>query len=301
MSSLALRQSDLLRVLQAGNIKYLILGINLLLVIWIASQLATLTWGMVSPDDTNVPVVSAPRSTPVKPDADRRLIGQLPGWHLMGMATQNTATATVDIPADAPDTRLQLTLRGVLASDEPGGARAIIADPKGKDEQYSIGDALPGNAELSEIYPDRVILKRSGRYETLRLPVNSRQAGSLTRRSRSAPGQLQSMNGNPQARLAAVRQQLKQDSRQIDGLLRAAIHKDGTGKMIGYRISPGRDPALFAELGLADGDVVTQVNDMDLSDPANSARALQALQSGASVSVTLVRDGQEQLVTLDGL
>ncbi len=45
MSSLALRQSDLLRVLQAGNIKYLILGINLLLVIWIASQLATLTWG----------------------------------------------------------------------------------------------------------------------------------------------------------------------------------------------------------------------------------------------------------------
>jgi general secretion pathway protein C len=107
--------------------------------------------------------------------------------------------------------------------------------------------------------------------------------------------------GNPQARLAAVRQQLKQDSRKIDGLLRAAIHKDGTGKMIGYRISPGRDPALFTELGLVDGDVVTQVNDMDLSNPANSARALQALQSGSSVAVTLVRDGQEQLVTLDGL
>ncbi|MBT8121261.1 MAG: PDZ domain-containing protein, partial [Gammaproteobacteria bacterium] len=137
---------------------------------------------------------------------------------------------------------------------------------------------------------------RSGRYETLRLPVNSRPAASLTRRSRSAPGA-----GNPQARLAAVRQQLKQDSRKIDGLLRAAIHKDGTGRMIGYRISPGRDPALFAELGLVDGDVVTQVNDMDLSDPANSARALQTLQSGDSVSVTLVRDGQEQLVTLDGL
>jgi len=301
MSSLALRQSDLLRALQAGNIKYLILGINLLLVIWIASQLATLTWGLLSPNDTNAPTVAAPRSTPVKPDADRRLIGQLPGWHLMGVATQNTATTTVDIPANAPDTRLQLTLRGVLASDEPDGARAIIADPKGKDEQYSIGDALPGNAELSEIYPDRVILKRSGRYETLRLPVNSRPAASLTRRSRSAPEALQSMNGSPQARLAAVRQQLKQDSRKIDGLLRAAIHKDATGKMIGYRISPGRDPALFAELGLVDGDVVTQVNDMDLSDPANSARALQTLQSGESVSVTLVRDGQEQLVTLDGL
>jgi len=301
MSSLALRQSDLLRVLQAGNIKYLVLGINLLLVIWIASQLATLTWGLLSPEDTNAPAVSAPRSTPVKPDADKRLISQLPGWHLMGVVTQNTATATVDIPANAPDTRLQLTLRGVLASDEPGGARAIIADPKGSDEQYAIGDALPGNAELSEIYPDRVILMRSGRYETLRLPVNSRPAGNLARQGRTAPGAVQSMNDNPQARLAAVRQQLRQDSRKIDGLLRAAIEKDETGKMIGYRISPGRDPALFAELGLVDGDVVTQVNDMDLSDPANSARALQSLQSGDSVSVMLLRDGQEQLVTLEGM
>jgi general secretion pathway protein C len=301
MSSFALRQTDLLKVLQAGNIKYLILGINLLLVIWIASQLATLTWGMLAPNDATPPVVATQGNTPLKPDADRRLIGQLPGWHLMGVATQGAPTATVDIPADAPDTRLQLTLRGVLASDEPGGARAIIADPRGKDEQYSIGDALPGNAELSEIYPDRVILKRSGRYETLRLPVNSRPPPSLSRRSRAAPRTLQSMSGDPRARLAAVRQQLKQDSRQIDGLLRAAIHKDGTGKMIGYRISPGRDPALFAELGLVDGDVVTQVNDMDLSDPANSARALQSLQSGEPVSVTLVRDGQQQLVTLDGL
>lgn len=301
MSSLALRQSDLLRVLQAGNIKYLVLGINLLLVIWIAGQLATLTWGLLSPEDMNAPAVSAPHSTPVKPDADKRLISQLPGWHLLGVVTQNTPTATVDIPANAPDTRLQLTLRGVLASDEPGGARAIIADPKGSDEQYAIGDALPGNAELSEIYPDRVILKRSGRFETLRLPVNSRPAGSLARQGRTAPGGVRSMNGSPQARLAAVRQQLKSDSRKIDGLLRAAIQKDETGKMIGYRISPGRDPALFAELGLVDGDVVTQVNDMDLSDPANSARALQSLQSGDPVSVMLLRDGQEQLVTLDGM
>lgn len=300
MSSLALRQSDLLRILQAGNIKYLILGINLLLVIWIASQLASLTWGLLAPDDTAPPVVTTQSNTPLKPDADRRLVNQLPGWHLMGVATQGAPTATVDIPADAPDTRLQLTLHGVLASDEPGGAYAIIADPRGKDEQYSIGDALPGNAELSEIYPDRVILKRSGRYETLRLPVNSRPPARLSRRSRAAPGALRT-NGNPQARLAAVRQQLKQDSRKIDGLLRAAIHKDGTGRMIGYRISPGRDPALFAELGLVDGDVVTRVNDMDLSNPANSARALQTLQSGEPVSVTLVRGGQEQQVTLDGL
>jgi general secretion pathway protein C len=302
MSSLALKQADILRILQAGNVKYVILGINLLLVVWIAAQLATLTWGLLAPEAGDDPVVSAARSMPVKPDPDRRLIAQLPGWHLMGVVTRTVAPARTEVPADAPDTRLKLTLRGALASDEPGNARAIIADPKGQDEQYSIGDILPGNAELSEIYPDRVILKRNGRYETLRLPEERQPAGNVTARRRVQPTrQVRSRGGNPQQRLAAVRQQLRQSPANMQGLLRASVHKDQTGNMIGYALSPGNDPALFAEMGLVDGDVVLQVNDMELSDPNNGAAALQALRSGQPVAVTLLRNGQQQVVTLDGL
>ena len=300
MSSLALKQADILRILQAGNVKYVILGINLLLVVWIAAQLATLTWGLLAPATEDAPVVSAARKMPAQQDQDRRLVGQLPGWHLMGVVTKAAAPVTTAVPADAPDTRLKLTLRGALASDDPANARAIIADPKGQDEQYSIGDTLPGNAELSEIYPDRVILKRSGRYETLRLPVDTQPAGNSAA-SRRTGRRVASTRNNPQQRLAAVRQQLRQNPAEIQGLLRASVHKDGAGNMIGYTLSPGNDPAMFAEMGLVDGDVVLQVNDMALSDPNNGARALQALRSGEPVSVKLLRNGQEQLVTLDGL
>jgi general secretion pathway protein C len=303
MSSLALKQADILRILQAGNVKYVILGINLLLVVWIAAQLATLTWGILAPAAEDSPVVSAARKVPAQQDQDRRLVGQIPGWHLMGVVTRKAAPATTAVPADAPETRLKLTLRGALASDDPANARAIIADPRGQDEQYSIGDTVPGNAELSEIYPDRVILKRGGRYETLRLPVDTQPAGNSTAsRSTVQPARrVGATRNSPQQRLADVRQQLRQNPAGMQGLLRASVHTDDAGNMIGYALSPGNDPAMFAEMGLVDGDVVLQVNDMALSDPNNGARALQVLRSGEPVSVKLLRNGQEQLVTLDGL
>ena len=302
MSSLALKQADLLRLLQAGNIKYVMLGINLLLVVWIAAQLASLTWGLLAPAAQEAPVVVAAHTTTAQQDRDKQLIGQLPGWHLMGVVARTTEPVKTAVPSDAPDTRLKLTLRGALASDEPDNARAIIADAQGKDEQYSIGDTLPGNAELSEIYPDRVILKRNGRYETLRLPVDTEPAGTRAVRRTVRPNRRVGATRNTsQQRLAAVRQQLRQNPGDMQDMLRASVHTDDAGNMIGYALAPGNDPAMFAELGLMKGDVVVQVNDMRLSDPNNSGRALQALRSGEPVQVKLLRNGQEQLVTLDGM
>ncbi|HAR60730.1 MAG TPA: hypothetical protein DCS18_11115, partial [Alcanivorax sp.] len=72
-------------------------------------------------------------------------------------------------PVDAPDTRLSLELLGLFQTRDRDKSSAIIAE-KGKDaELFHIGDAIPGNAELEDIYADRVILRRQGRLETLRL------------------------------------------------------------------------------------------------------------------------------------
>jgi len=82
---------------------------------------------------------------------------------------------------DAPETRLKLTLRGVFASEDSSGGRAIVGDPQGKEENYAVGDPLPGGAKLSEIYPDRIILERNGRFETLRLPKERTQSSRVMR------------------------------------------------------------------------------------------------------------------------
>lgn len=283
-------------MLQSQQARRVIWVVNLLLVIWIASMLATLTWDMfATPDSGDEPVtVTEIPSAPAPVNPDRQLIMQVPGWHLMGVASQGDKPIQTNTSVDAPETKLKLVLKGALASDDPRHARAIIADPRGKEEQYSIGEKLPGNAELSEIHPDRIILKRNGRYETLRLPKEKLSTNTVASRTVGARS-----TASPRERLSSARKQLKNGPAKMGDLLRASPKRGTNGSTIGYTLSPGRDPDLFREVGLQQGDVAIQINNIKLDNPANSARALKSMQSGDSVTVTVLRNGQEEAVTLD--
>jgi general secretion pathway protein C len=296
MNVLSLQQNDLIRLMRGRHMQRVIWVVNLLLVIWIASQLATLTWGLLEPAAAPEPVAVVAGDLPARADPGQQLIRELPEWHLMGVVTQQAAPVKQAAPVDAPDTRLKLVLRGALASDDKQHARAIIADPRGQEEQYSIGDTLPGNAELSEVYPDRVILMRNGRYETLRLPQDNKPGAGNSAASFSAGRQ---PAVSPAQRLQNMRQQLQKSPKSLYGLVRATPQKGEDGNIVGYVLAPGRDPELFEQVGLEEGDVVVQVNDIKLDNPANSARALKSVQSGESVSVTVLRGGEEQVLTLN--
>ena len=284
-----------MRVLQSPQTRRVILVINLLLIVWIASILASLTWDLLSPDAAIEPVEAVADAAAVQVNPDRQLISQMPGWHLMGVARQSSAPVQASTPVTAPETKLKLILRGVLASNDPEHARAIIADPRGKELQYGLGDTLPGNAELSEVHPDRIILKRNGRFETLRLPKNEKGSTRVASRSVSARRSTQS----PQQRLSNARQQLRQSPGKLSNLIRATPKRGEGGKTVGYVLSPGRDPDLFAQVGLQSGDVAIQINDIKLDNPSNSARALKSMQSGESVTVTVLRNEQEEVLSLE--
>jgi general secretion pathway protein C len=294
MNALSIQPTDLIRVLQNRYVPHVIRVVNLLLVIWIAGLLATLTWNFIGSSEAPENVVAEVKSAPVPVNPDIELIRKMPDWHLMGIPSREQAPVSRNTAVEAPDTRLKLVLRGSLASDDPEQARAIIADPGGKEEQYAIGDKLPGNAELSEVHPDRVILKRSGRFETLRLPKDKKSSNTVASRSVKTRAK-----ASPQQRLSTVRQQLKQGSSNLGDLIRATPKRGKGGKTVGYTLSPGKDPNLFEQVGLQQGDVAIQINSIKLDNPANSARALKSLQSGDSVSVTVLRNGQEEVVSLE--
>lgn len=65
------------------------------------------------------------------------------------------------------------------------------------------------------------------------------------------------------------------------------------GQLIGFRVSPGSNLALFQQTGLQAGDVVTAVNGMKLDSPANGMQALQGLADAASASLTVMRGDEE--------
>jgi len=294
--TLPLPQADVLRVLQSKHARLVIRVLNVLLVIWIASLVANLTWDMLSPGEESESAVVVPASTPVPVNPDRQLINQLPGWHLMGVAARGSAPVKTSAPVDAPETSLKLELKGVFSSDNQDHARAIIADPRGKEEQYSVGDKLPGNAELSEVHPRKVILKRGGRYETLTLLQDKKPAGFV--KSKPAPRRAvpQRSSSSPQERLRSVRENLRK--RNLSGLVKASPKRNAKGQTIGYELRPGSDPKLFAQIGLQAGDVAIQINGIKLNNPSESARALESLQGGETVSVTVLRNGREQVLSL---
>ena len=69
--------------------------------------------------------------------------------------------------------------------------------------------------------------------------------------------------------------------------------------MIGYTLQTGRDKALFSEMGLQPGEVVTRVNEVDLADISSGMRALKSAEGGDSVSLTVMRGGQEQQLSIN--
>lgn len=293
MNLQTLQPGEMVQLMQGRPMQLVTVAINLLLVVWIAWMLANVTLDLLETGEPVAEPVTFEAPPAPQEDQYRMLVGQVSSWKLMGEAKVKTAEpARPSAPVVAPETRLKLTLRGSLDSDDTGIARAIIADQRGQEELYSIGDKVPGNAELSEIHIDRVILLRGGRYETLSLPESTRSSGSGVQPSSGRPA------NRPGTRLKNLRSSLKTNPKSLYGLVRTTPKRDEDGKMIGYTLQPGRDKALFSEMGLQPGDVVTRVNEIDLSDISSGMRALKSAEGGDSVSLTVMRGGQEQQLSI---
>lgn len=263
--------------------RWLARGVTLLLALLLLYQLARLVWALLPPPELPPPepaeVETAVGATRPPTGADGRRIA---GWHLFGKA-EATAVARPG-PIKAPETRLRLTLRGLIASDEPGQARAIIARAGGEERSYRVGDEITSGVTLSGIYPDRVILERNGRYETLRLPRE--------RMAIPAPGPARQGSAAGGEILARYREQVLANPRSLIELVRPVPHRENN-RFVGFRLYPGSKPALFRQLGLRPGDLVTAVNGIELDSPARGMQLLNDLRSSGSLAVTIRRGGEQ--------
>lgn len=296
MVSLTLPQNAFRPPFGAGQVALFVKIINVLLVIWVAWQLAGLSWLLVPASPREDVAAVTPDLQPAQRRQSVANEKELAGWHLFGEAGQQPAAKKVS-PLSAPETRLRLTLKGVFASDDETLGRAIIADPKGKEDSYGIGDPLPGGAKLSEVYPDRIILERNGRFETLKLPKkrNASQVQAPVRRT--TYGSNRSDTGNRATAFKKYRSEIKNNPASFLNYVRATPARQN-GKFVGFRLQPGKQRGALKDLGLKPGDIVTSINGVQIDAPAKGMKAMQALGEGDSVNVTLLRGGQEVSLNL---
>ena len=258
------------------------------LILLIAWLLAQLTWGLLPrPKSVAAAYNAAPAVNVRQPPA-----GKVANQHLFGLANQPAGNLN-----NAPDTTLALTLHGIVAGRNAQDSRALIV-ANGDEEPYAVGAAVPGGAVIRAIFPDRVMLDRNGRVEALRLPKNESGApGGVTPMMPASAPVADDAAPAPQ-NLGELRQQIAQNPERLMDVVRAMPVQD-QGKLTGYRIYPTGNSPLFAQMGLRPGDVVTAVNGIPLTDPAQSMRILSAVKTSDQITVTLLRNGQSQTVPLE--
>lgn len=271
--------------------------VALLLGVWVLYRMATLVWLVVpAPPVAEIPADAAPAAASAPAQRRQRLdIAEVVNWHLFGTPATSAPAATPGGPIDAPDTRLNLVLRGVLSSDDPEGARAIIAEPNGIENFFRVGSALPGGAELKEIYPDRILLLRAGRHETLRLPREAMEGAT------AAPAALPQGAGPGEevgTLLGQYREQLAENPQALLDLARPVPFSDANG-FAGFRLFPGNKPGLFNQLGLKPGDLVKEVNGIVLDNPMRATELMQGLADTGQLALRIERAGQEMNLTVD--
>mgnify|MGYP003365547625 FL=1 len=65
------------------------------------------------------------------------------------------------------------------------------------------------------------------------------------------------------------------------------------GELIGYRLSPGKEPELFKQMGLQNNDLAVAINGYQLTDLKQAMAAINELRNSTDATITIERDNQQ--------
>ncbi len=274
-------------VLQQTNQRLAVIA-SLLLIVGCAWLLVKVTWLFFPQgDEVSMTAVSQQNRQLLNTQTQQNSFNQLTAANVFGM----TDKAVVQRPVKVPETRLNLTLKGVLAAKPMALASAIIAKGRaGKEEIFSVGDKMPGGILIKEIHPEHVVLERNGRLETLKL----QKISGIADLSRSTASRSSFSAGArpPAAVLREIRSNILKNPMSFGDYALPVVVKE-RGRQIGYRLRPQKKGKMLAELGIQSNDVIIRINGVNLDNPQNGIRALRQLSTATNLNIVVRRNGAE--------
>lgn len=275
----------------------------ILLALYLIFLLAEITWRFIPDPQSSQDTQFAPPVANTAVNARQNSVN-LAGIKRLKLFGDPAAQPEVKqaVVQDAPQTRLNLTLTGVVATTETASGTAVVAQ-SGRQAVYGIGEKIEGtNASVQEVFADRIIIRNGTQMETLMLDGKDFEKmvqtnAPRTSPSRDLPGRAPSLKhqlsdvNSPVSReqIAALRQQ--PDS--FTTFIKVSPIREN-GDLQGYRVNPGSDTSLFAATGLRNNDVVTEINGLDLTDMVQAMEAMQIMRSAKEMQITVKRDGIEE-------
>jgi len=258
---------------------------------------------------------------PAATDGSARSVGALGGARPRGVYNTivqrdvfNLTSAPVEVaPVETED--LKITLLGTSHLTGGGGAFAIFEDQAGSQQLYRQGEAIPGVGKLVQVGKNRVIIDRNGHRVAVEIPKDDvgqpadDQGGlpeRLRRRGLRPPFIRNPMirPARPAAKAGGIRKvapnQYAIDRATVDSNVQnmaslfsqiRAVPDLQNGASDGFRLSEIQPGSIFQQMGLQDGDVLTQVSGQPIGNPARAMQMLSTLQSRSNITLNVLRNG----------
>src|SRR5512139_1537741 len=249
------------------------------------------------------PVEPVPPATPVEewrnlfsPSQGMKLPSRLPA------AGKGVETAS----------RTKFVLVGTIVSSTPSARRAILwAEGMKEPRAYRESEEVEPGAVLAAVERDKVFLARGTEWEKLDLlPVGSRSRAPASPPAAPQPSAAQA-SSQPAGDIRVTRlsdsqfsideggvAQLTGNFNQFMTQVRLVPYFEGN-KSAGYRIAAVRPGTTFEKLGFQGGDVLQQVNGLDVSSPDKMYTIFQNLKDEKKVTVSILRQGQKNTLTYE--
>jgi len=204
---------------------------------------------------------------------------------------------------DLEATQLPLALLGTAASENPRFAWAAIEDKDARTNLVvGIGGAIQDKATVVRIERQRVVLLEGGVHRELvldendltpRLAAAAPPSDALDRRRLAA--QRSAERREARARLNDARQTGSIPREQVQNALRnpaelfsqaRLLPKYEEGQMRGVQVSQIKPGSLFEQVGLREGDVITELNGIAITGPEQSNEVLGELSTARELTGT---------------
>lgn len=248
--------------------------LEIILVVGSAYIIARLIWLLAFGASATQIGVGAPTVSRVGPlQIDLQVdVDRLPSALLFADRT-NRETELVRPVAEIPETQLNLVLRGVRSGQDATTGTAIIQASDNSQRNYRVDDEIQDGVILTNVYTDRVIIRRNGVSETLRLRTDDAPGASSSRSGSSSSGQMVS------------------DLFQVEPVIRGS-------SLIGYRISTNASQ-MMQVFGLNADDIITAVDETRLADVEDVAEFFEGLAGRDRITLSVLRGGVPMTLQVD--
>ena len=226
-----------------------------------------------------------------------------------------------DVPIESD---LNVKLMGCMVADQSDYSLAMIQDGESQETYVvSVGDYLPGEAEVVRIERDRIYIRRNGQLEFIQLeqtiggdpsPVsinrisgspasNQRVAAQIQKQAERAAGRPRQTGGESGGSLVQQRNDNEYvlSRRELERTLENPEKVINDAQMIknfkgeeksGLRIVGVTPDGIFSGLGFETNDVIRSINGKKVDNPADAKRMFKELRDSDSLDVRVERNGE---------